>query len=308
MRIGTYFERTYIEEAIMNLKSFFIGVRPKTLSAAIVPPLTALFYGRSIGLHIDLVIINCVALALCLQIATNFYNDAIDKIKGADDNRVGPERLGGQLNINPSKIMLVGHILIGLSFLFAIPIFMKGGMLYIALGLMSAFLAYGYTGGPFPLAYLGLGELFVFIFFGLVATIGSFHLATGTVDVFIVIIGMMVGFLSTTLIGINNYRDRFGDKDVGKKTLATRLDEESYLRLMDVFLFSPFILSLTLIVGLKESYIALLLIAGLTHRIRHLLRNYREPSELNKALGMAGKQLILFSFLFWLGSLWQPSM
>ncbi|MAZ49587.1 MAG: 1,4-dihydroxy-2-naphthoate octaprenyltransferase [Halobacteriovoraceae bacterium] len=292
----------------MNLKILFLGVRPKTLGAAIVPPVVALSYARSQGIQFNWIIINCLMLALFLQVATNFYNDAIDKLKGADEKRVGPQRLGAQFNIDPKKIMLIGHIFMALAFIFAVPIFIKGGPIFIILGLISAFLAYGYTGGPFPLAYLGLGEVFVFIFFGWVATLGSFYLMAGNLDIYIWFIASMVGFLSMTLIGINNFRDREGDADVGKRTLATRLSSKSYLALLDCFLFLPFILTLYLVISLKESYLILLLIAGLTHRIRFILRNYQKPMELNDALALAGKQLVLFAFLFWLGSLWQSNI
>lgn len=292
----------------MNAKILFLGIRPKTLAAAIVPPVVALCYARSQGVEFNWIIINCLMLALFLQIATNFYNDAIDKLKGADEKRVGPQRLGAQFKIEPKKILLVGHIFIALAFICAVPIFIQGGPLFLLLGFLSAFLAYGYTGGPFPLAYLGLGELFVFIFFGWVATLGSFYLIAGKLDIYIWVIASMIGLLSTTLIGINNFRDREGDAEVGKRTLATRLSPKSYLGLMDCFLFLPFILSLFLVVSLKESYLILLLIAGLTHRIRFILRNYQMPSELNDALALAGKQLILFAFLFWLGSLWQSNI
>ena len=283
-------------------------MRPKTLAAAIVPPLVSLCYARSENFEVSLIILNCVLLALFLQIATNFYNDGIDKIKGADEERVGPQRLGGQHKIEPKVLMRIGHSFIALAFLVAIPIFLKGGLIYLLLGFLSAFLAYGYTGGPYPLAYLGLGELFVFIFFGLVATVGSFHITTGELDKNIFIIGSLIGLLSTTLIAINNFRDRDLDKKVGKRTLATRISKDSYLKLMDVFLFLPFVITLYLIIKVKLSYLILLLIAGAAHRIRHLVRNYQHPDELNIGLGLAGKQLVLFAVLFWLGSLWQPAM
>ena len=292
----------------MNLKLILLGMRPKTLAAAFVPPLLAQAYASYEGYSFGPYVLYCLFLAIFLQIATNFYNDAVDSLKGADEKRVGPQRLGGQFKIPTQKIFLVGHIFLALAVLCAIPIFLKGGVVYVFLGILSAFLAYGYTGGPFPLAYLGLGELFVFIFFGHVATLGTYFLITETLDLNIILIASIVGFLSSTLIGINNYRDRHNDKEVNKRTLAIRMTDYQYLKLMDIFLFTPYIIAFYFTIFEKLSFVAVLLGAGITHKIRFLLRNHRDPIELNQALGLAGKQLVVFSILFWLGTLWKSTL
>lgn len=292
----------------MNIKLVLLGMRPKTLAAAFVPPLLAQAYASYEGLGMSVYTLYCLFLAIFLQIATNFYNDAVDSIKGADEKRVGPQRLGGQFKVPAKQIFLVGHIFLILAFLCAVPIFLKGGLLYVFFGILSAFLAYGYTGGPFPLAYLGLGEPFVFIFFGHVATLGTYFLISDKLDLNIILIASIVGFLSSTLIGINNFRDRHNDKEVNKRTLATRMTEYQYLKLMDVFLFAPYIISFYFTIFEKLSFVVVLLAVGITHKIRFILRYHKDPTELNQALGLAGKQLIVFSILFWLGSLWKSTL
>lgn len=286
----------------MNVKHLIQGMRPKTLGAAFVPPVLSLFIAKQ---YTDVDYkwpILCLLLAIFIQIATNFYNDAIDCLKGADDKRVGPKRLGANENINVKSIFLVGHISLLLAFACGVPLVLKGGIPFLILGLISLFFAYGYTGGPFPLAYLGLGELFVFIFFGLVATLGSYYLYVEHISIEAVLVANQIGFLSCTLIGINNFRDRKTDKEVQKNTLATKLSESQFLFLMDIFLFLPFVLVLIHSLWLKLSFIIGLLAVGHAHRIRHILRV--TPSQCNDALALAGKQLLFFCVLYCLGSLW----
>lgn len=279
-------------------------MRPKTLGAALAPCLCA--YGIAIQTeHQSLYFYLCLGLALSLQIATNFYNDAVDFKKGADENRVGPARITTQMQVPFRSVMLIGHLFLLLSLLLAIPLFVKGGPVFVILGLLSLFLAYGYTGGPFPLAYLGLGELFVFLFFGLVASMGCYFLMTGSLNTQSLLMGCMVGFISSALIAINNLRDRDTDREVGKRTLATRLSHQSYLILLDVFLFMPFVILLYFGVFVKLSYFLGFLSVGLAHRARYKVRHYSNPLELNQALALAGKLLVLFSLLFFIGSLWQ---
>lgn len=289
----------------MNFQLLVKGMRLKTLPAAIVPPAMALAYYYRDYNEPNRYFIYCILLALFIQIATNFYNDAIDAFKGADNNRVGPARLSTQHAVDPKRVMLIGHIFLILALISAVPIFLRGGVPFILLGIVSAYLAYGYTGGPFPLAYLGLGELFVFIFFGLVATVGSYFLMALELDISIFLIGAMVGLQSCTLIAINNYRDRNTDRDVNKRTLATKMSSGAYLKLMDFFLFFPYVILMYFVVFQKLSYVMALLSVGQAHKIRYILKNYNELGDLNQALATAGKQLVLFSILFILGGLWK---
>jgi len=283
----------------MKLKFIIKGMRPKTLSAAIVPPVCAfaLYYKENAEADIFYMWL-CVGLALCIQIATNFYNDAIDFLKGADDERVGPDRLSTQDKVNYKAVFFIGHFFILLAFLLGIPLVIKGGVVLICLGLLSMFLAYGYTGGPFPLAYLGLGELFVFVFFGLVATCGSYYIYSGSVSLNSILLGSQIGLLSSVLIGINNYRDRKIDKKVNKNTLATRMSRENYLKLLEFFLFFPYVIVLYFTVFVDLKFFFPLFAIPLAHKIRYELHENTNPVLLNQVLGMSGKHLLLFGVMF----------
>ena len=287
------------------LKNVIDGIRPKTLVAAIVPPFVAhSLYLNDNGNTSYYYFALCVLLALFIQIATNFYNDAVDFVKGADENRVGPKRITGENNMGVKKVFYIGHLFIFLAFLAGIPLVLKGGISLLLLGLISLFLAYGYTGGPFPLAYLGLGELFVFIFFGLVATCGSYYLYSGEVSLHSVILGSQVGLLSSVLIAINNFRDRETDILVNKRTLATRMTDSQYLAFIDFLLFFPYIILLYFAIFVKISFFIPFLGMSFAHKVRHVIREYNDPKELNIALAMSGKHLFVFCLLFFLGSLW----
>lgn len=281
------------------------GIRPKTLIAGIIPPVLAysIYYssGKSEG---ALYFILCLLLAVFIQISTNFYNDGIDYKKGADEKRVGPHRVTTQMNINYHSVMLVGHIFLLLAFIVGIPLILKGGILIGILGGLSLFLAYGYTGGPFPLAYIGLGELFVILFFGLVATCGSYFLISGGLNLYVISVGFQLGLLSSVLIAINNYRDKETDLEVNKRTLATRMSKDKYLILIDFFLFFPYILLFiqTIFYDLK-SFLPIFAIP-LAYKIRLGLREIARPEDCNQYLALSAKHLAIFGILFIIKNLW----
>ncbi len=290
---------------MMTTKEFLSGMRPKTLAAAFIPPIVAfsLSYGSNFSPSYSMLFF-CLGLAISLQIATNFYNDAIDFLKGADVDRVGPSRIVSQGNVSYKHALWVGHFFILLTLTFALPIFIKGGILFVILGILSVLLAYGYTGGPFPLAYLGLGELFVFLFFGLVATIGSYYLLNSSISLTIIIQACVVGIMSTLLIAINNFRDRFTDIKVNKRTLATRMKTDSYLLFLDLLIFLPYLIALYLFIFVKLEYIFVLLATGIAHKIHGVIHNYEAEAELNQALSLAGKHLVVFCLLMSLANVW----
>jgi 1,4-dihydroxy-2-naphthoate octaprenyltransferase len=288
------------------MKNFIAASRPKTLVAAIIPPVVAhaLFMDLT-GKPSYFVMALCLSVALLLQLATNFYNDAIDFKKGADQNRIGPKRVVAAGSSAFKTVMLWGHVSLFLTFLVAIPLILKGGLPILLLGLLSAFLAYGYTGGPYPLAYKGLGELFVFIFFGLVAVVGCYYLMSLQTPMGAWILGSQIGLLSCVLIAVNNFRDKDEDIKVSKLTLATKLSRNQYLMLMDAFLFLPYFLNLYFFFMFKSSYIFVILAMPVAHKVRSIMHQHNNPSELNEALKFGGIHLLLFGILFVMGSLWQ---
>ena len=207
------------------IKAILSGARPKTLAAGVVPVWAGGVLAWKLSGAFDAWLWVCTLLgALCIQIATNFYNDAVDGKKGADgEGRTGPRRLTGTGEMSFAQVMGIGTaFLVGAAF-FGAFLVMERGWLMLAIGLPSLFFAYGYTGGPFPLAYRGLGELFVIVFFGFVAVMGTVFIQTGTWPREAVLLGGQIGLLSAVLISVNNFRDREGDALVGKRTLAVWL-------------------------------------------------------------------------------------
>lgn len=284
------------------LKTFLLGIRLKTLVAAIIPPIMATAFIHFKQLPYDsLMLVYCLGLAIFIQMATNFYNDGVDFKKGADTDRDGPKRMSQDSNV--SQIFWMGHICLIIALCFGVPIVLKGGVFFAFLGLLSLFLAYGYTGGPFPLAYLGLGEIFVYLFFGLVATMGSAYLIGGIVSIQTFLIASIVGLLSVVLIAINNFRDADKDILVAKRTLATRMSKGSYLQLIDFCVFFPYFILIYFFSFIDLKFIFPILAAGLAHRIRFDLHNKTNMKDLNETLGLGGKHLLVFGSLFVLSCL-----
>lgn len=206
------------------IKACILAARPKTLPAAIVPvwagcvlawKLTGVF-------HLGLAI--CTLLgAIAIQIATNFFNDAIDAAKGADtEKRLGPVRVTASGLMSSQSVMRLALVFLLIAIGCGVFLYQARGWPIILIGIPSLFLAYGYTGGPFPLAYRGLGEVFVILFFGFVAVMGTVFIQTGDWPKEAILLGGQIGLLSAVLISVNNLRDREEDATTGKHTLAVR--------------------------------------------------------------------------------------
>jgi 1,4-dihydroxy-2-naphthoate octaprenyltransferase len=201
-----------------------LALRPKTLTAALVPILVATALVRAEGREILWWVSACALLSsIFIQIGTNLVNDAIDFKKGADTaSRIGPQRVTQSGLLTSRQVMTGAAICFFAAFLLGIPLVIHGGWPIVLIGTASLLLGYAYTGGPFPLAYKGLGDIFVILFFGLIAVMGTYYLHTGGVSQGSAVAGLQVGFLATVLIAINNLRDFRQDGLVGKRTLAVR--------------------------------------------------------------------------------------
>ncbi len=208
----------------LSFKTLLIAARLKTLTAALIPVLVGSGLAYGLQEKLDVVMLICAALsALFIQVGTNFFNDALDFEKGADtEDRIGPQRITQSGMLSPKKVKMLALASFGIASLLAIPLLLKGGYVILAIGIVSLVCGYLYTGGPFPLAYTGLGDLFVIIFFGLVAVTGTFYLHTLSFEIEALMAGLQVGMLATTLIAVNNARDIEQDRKANKKTLAVR--------------------------------------------------------------------------------------
>ena len=239
----------------------------------------------------------CILSALCIQLATNFFNDLIDFQKGADAIRHGPVRVTSSGLVSPKQIRSWAFGSLIAAAIFAIPLINKGGPIILIPGLLSLYLSYGYTGGPLPLAYKGLGEVFVFLFFGLFSVVGSYYIYTDNFHPDVLILASIYGFLTMTLICVNNLRDRDEDKKVGKLTLATRMSENNYKTLTLFTIYLPYVF-LFLFKDVLH-FLSMLLAIPISIKLAAVVLKERRE-KLNLGLKMAGIHLIVFSVLLYL--------
>ena len=227
------------------MNPWILAARPRTLGAALIPVVAGGALAISISAFDPLVSALILASAVLIQIATNFFNDAIDHVKGADTaGRLGPTRVTSA-GLLPARRVITGAFLtLALAALFALPLVLRGGGIILLVGLLSLLFAYAYTGGPFPLAYLGLGEIFVILFFGLIAVAGTFYLNTLAFSVAAILAGLQIGLHSSVLLAVNNLRDLETDRAANKKTLAARFGLNFARRENAALVIAPFILGL----------------------------------------------------------------
>lgn len=207
--------------ALSPFQIWMAAARPKTLAAAIVPvAVGSAMAFRSGSLKISASVI-ALLVALLIQIGTNFTNDLYDHLKGADTKkRVGPLRVMNAGLVTEPQMRMAIYIVFGAAFLLGMILVVQTSWWLLAIGIISIISGLAYTAGPYPLAYNGLGDIFVFIFFGLVATAGTFYVNTETVTQLSLIASVPVGLLITNILVVNNYRDADQDKTAGKKTTA----------------------------------------------------------------------------------------
>ena len=205
------------------MNPWILAARPRTLGAAIVPVAAGCALAIAAGAFDPMVSALILACAVLIQIATNYFNDAIDHAKGADTaERLGPVRATSAGLLSARAMMAGGTACLILAAILAIPLVVHGGWPILVLGSVSLVLAYGYTGGPFPLAYLGLGEIFVVLFFGLFAVAGTFYLNALEWSPAAALAGLQIGLHSSVLLAVNNLRDLETDRTANKRTLAAR--------------------------------------------------------------------------------------
>jgi 1,4-dihydroxy-2-naphthoate octaprenyltransferase len=278
----------------LNAKFWLSGVRPKTLVATVSPVLLASAWViTQIGVSYFSGLIFTLALlsALSIQIATNFINDALDFKKGADtQERLGPLRVVNSGLATYEQVLKVATGFLVLAVLFGVPLVWIGGLPILMIGLISLFLAYSYTAGPFPLAYLGLGELFVTLFFGVVPVSGMIYLYTQTLSLSSIALGALAGLMASSLILINNIRDVDSDIKAGRKTLPIRFGKKVAFGVLTLFLLLPPVLSSIWVFWKANGLIALLPLFVIPSCVRLLIDIWNEPPSplYNEFLGRAG--------------------
>ena len=282
-------------------RALLTATRPKTLPAAIVPVWAGCVLAWKLEGTWNPWLAVCTLMgALCIQIATNFFNDAIDAAKGADTaSRMGPKRVTASGLMSRGAVMAWGGGFLAAAVGFGIPLYQAAGWPILVIGVVSLYLAYGYTGGPFPLAYRGMGELFVLLFFGLVAVTGTVFVQTGEWRREALLLGGQIGCLSAVLVSINNLRDRVEDAGTGKRTLAVRFGPKFARLLIWAEIKLPLVLGLLwLVLGLPWFFAASLPLLTLGLRITWGALFMDEGPEMNRLLAMSAAQLVLFAALF----------
>jgi len=282
---------------------WLLAARPKTLAAAVTPVLV----GTSLACIHATVDWPSFAFALLgavfIQVGTNYVNDALDFKKGADTHaRLGPLRVTQAGLLDADAVLRGAYVCFGIAALCGIPLILRGGWPIAIVGIASIVAAYAYTGGPYPLAYHGLGEIFVMIFLGFTAVCGSFYLQRLTLDVTAWIGGFAAGSLAVVILAINNLRDVDNDRASNKRTLAARFGATFARAEIVVFALVPFF-CVAAIADLRHSKNLLLPMLALIPALLLLLRVARSRgAELNRCLALAGALEWIFGILYVAGA------
>jgi len=284
-----------------NFRLWLSASRPKTLAAAVVPVMV----GASIAWYDQLFRFDTTAVALfcafAIQIGTNFANDYFDFVKGADtDERLGFERATASGLIKPETMKYATIVTMFTAFLAGLYLVWIGGWIVLAIGLASLLFGILYTGGPYPLGYNGLGDIFVFIFFGFVAVMGTYYVNALEWSALSAWASIPVGALCVNILVVNNLRDVDQDRIANKRTLGVLFGEQalrseyismlaiSYLPLAVIYFLYPLSYWIFLpLISLPEAY-----------RLNHLIWNNKDKRTLNETLGQTARLMFIFGLLF----------
>ena len=228
------------------MNRWITGARPRTLPAAVVP--VAVGAAAAVGVESDAGVVwwrvaLALVVSLALQVGVNYANDYSDGVRGTDDVRVGPTRLVAGGLASASAVKRAAMISFGVAAVAGLAVALDTSLWLLAVGVAAIAAGWFYTGGPKPYGYLGLGEVFVFVFFGLVATVGTTFAAVERVTALSVVMGSAVGSFACALLVINNLRDIPTDREVGKRTLAVRLGDARTRWFYTVLVGAAFVLS-----------------------------------------------------------------
>lgn len=290
--------------SISRPKAWLLAARPKTLPAAVGPVLVGTALAIADGVFAWGPALAALCGALLLQIGSNFANDYFDFFKGADPHdRLGPPRATASGLIRPAQMRLGMVAVFGAAALVGLYLIAVGGWPILAIGAASILAALAYTGGPYPFGYYGLGDLFVFIFFGLVAVCGTYYVQSLSLTRWIVLAAVPSGLLITAILVVNNLRDIETDRRANKRTLAVLLGRRptqiEYLVLLALAYLTP------LILWWHQGGWPLLLLPWLTAplalRLARTLLRAKDGPTFNQTLAGTARLSLLFSLLLAIG-------
>jgi len=292
------------EQHISKMRSWILAARPKTLPAAVVPVLVGSAVAWSSGGFSFWPAFVACTCALCIQIATNFANDYFDFVKGADtEKRVGPVRVVQSGLIAPAHVRNAMIAVLVITFVLGLYLVAIGGWPILLIGLVSILCAVIYTAGPFPLAYLGLGDVFVFFFFGIVAVTGTHFVQTLHWSRDALIPSIPIGAIATAILVVNNYRDIDTDREVGKRTLAVRMGRSASVTEFRLLLVAAYLIPIgQVFIGSGHVWLILPLASlPLAWKLQAIVVRSTDGTLLNNALGGTGKLLALYGSLYSIG-------
>ncbi len=291
------------EQPQSPVRTWVSALRPRTLPAAVSPVVV----GSALAAHDHhfsaAAASLCLVFALLVQVGTNFANDYFDFVHGADTpDRVGPRRAVASGLVAPKTMRMAAAAVFLLAFLAGLGLLHWGGPWMLAVGLASIVCGIAYTGGPYPLAYHGLGDVFVFVFFGLVAVAVTYFVQAGRVSMPAILGGVPMGLLCANILLVNNYRDMEGDALARKKTLVVRFGrgyaKAQYLVSLGAAFAVPFVF---VAMGYRPFCLLPLILVPVAVRHAGRLKPTAPPSELVALLGDTAKLMAAYAVLFGLG-------
>lgn len=289
---------------LSRAQAWLLAMRPPTLPAAVGPVLVGLGVALGQGHWRPVVAVATLTAALLLQVAANLANDLFDFRSGADaGDRLGPPRAAALGLLSQRELAAGIAVVLGLAGLVGLYLVAVGGVPILVVGLLAMLSALAYTGGPWPYGYHGLGEPFVFVFFGLVAVAGSTYLQTDRFEPLALVAAVPMGALITAILVVNNLRDIPTDRRAGKRTLAVRLGRRATVAEYVLLLGSAYLVPVALVVAGWTSIAVLLPLVSVPLAVP-LLRSVRDggdPRRLNPALRGTARLSLAFAILFAIG-------
>lgn len=287
-----------------KVKIWLDSARPKTLWAAVSPVMIGAAMAQAAGgVHWG-VLAMIVTSATLIQIGTNFANDYYDFIKGADtDERTGPARATAAGLVTPSAMRRAFVVTFGLAVFIGFFLVLRGGWPILAIGVASVVCGVLYTAGPFPLAYVGLGEVFVLVFFGPVAVGGTYYLMSSRIEPAVLVAGLAPGLLACAILVVNNFRDYETDKVAGKRTLVVRFGRSFGVAEYVGCIVGACVVPVWLCVSFGGHWWALMSVLVLPLSVggmRKMLAG-ADGEVLNGLLARTAKLMVIYSLLFSVG-------
>lgn len=285
-----------------SINKWLLAIRLKTLSISVAPVLAgnSLAYAELGGLQ-WLPALSALIAALFIQIGTNLYNDAVDHERGIDTpERIGPARATAQGWLTSSEVKRAAHICFGFAFIIGIYLASRGGWPIVIIGLLSLASGYAYTAGPRPIAYSASGELFVFIFFGLIAVMGSYYLQAMQLSLNAFYCACALGLLAAAVLLVNNYRDLDTDARANKLTLTYYLGRKNSHIAFGVLLLIPFLLPLLLSNVNTKVWLVLILLPSSLLLLKTLIQEEPGP-KFNSYLAKTARLQLTYSVLLSIG-------